>query len=97
MTNLFLAAGCARNPKYKVDNDGGEQEKSQDGWTEAVVEALLPTQPNTSRSPMELIKGVYHGAHGDDCEDSGTDLAHFIAEVKQANCQAAEDDGEVEP
>jgi len=95
--DLFLAARCAREPKDEVDNDGSEQEEGQDGGTEAVIEALLPTHPNAPCSPMELIQCVYHGAHGNNSEYASADLAHFVAEVEQPDCQAAQDDGEVEP
>lgn len=46
---------------------------------------------------MEGEQGVNHGHHGNESEEAGGDLANLVAEVKQADCEAAEDDGEVEP
>ena len=46
---------------------------------------------------MEGDEGVEHGAHGDEGEEAGGDLANAVAEVEEADGEAAEDDGEVEP
>ena len=46
---------------------------------------------------MEGNEGVGHGGHGDEGEEPGGDLADLVAEVEEADGQAAEDDGEVEP
>jgi hypothetical protein len=46
---------------------------------------------------MEGEKGVDHSHHGNEGEEARGDLADLVAEVKQADCEAAEDDGEVEP
>jgi hypothetical protein len=46
---------------------------------------------------VEGEQGVYHGHHGDESEEASGDLANLVAEVKQADGEAAEDDGEVEP
>ena len=46
---------------------------------------------------MELIERVKHGAHGNHSEDSRADLSNFVTEIQEADGQATEDDGEVEP
>jgi len=46
------------------------------------------------------VKGrerVQHGGHGDEGEEARADLAYLVAEVEEADGEAAEDDGEVEP
>ena len=40
---------------------------------------------------------IYHRRHCDQCEQASADLADVVAEVEEADCQSAEDDGEVEP
>ena len=46
---------------------------------------------------MEGHEGVEHGGEGDEGEEAGGDLADAVAEVEEADGQAAQDDGEVEP
>ena len=46
---------------------------------------------------MEHVQRVQHSSHGDEGEDAGADAADAVAEVEQADGQAAEDHGEVEP
>jgi len=46
---------------------------------------------------VESDESVDHGGQGDEREEAGADLADAVAEVEQADGQAAEDDGEVEP
>jgi hypothetical protein len=46
---------------------------------------------------VERHEGVDHGRQRDEREEAGADLADAVAEVEQADGQAAEDDGEVEP
>ena len=46
---------------------------------------------------MEGHEGVEHGGQGDEGEEAGGDLADAVAEVEEADGQAAQDDGEVEP
>jgi hypothetical protein len=46
---------------------------------------------------MESDEGVDHGTHGDEGEEAGRDAADSIAEVEEADGEASEDDGEVEP
>lgn len=42
-------------------------------------------------------QSVDHGGHGDGGKQAGADATDAIAEVEEADGQAAEDDGEVEP
>lgn len=44
---------------------------------------------------MEGYHGVDHGCHGDNGEESRGDAADAVAEIEEADCEAAEDDGEV--
>jgi len=46
---------------------------------------------------MECNKGVDHGAHGDESEQTRRDTADGISEIKQADGKTTEDDSEVEP
>ena len=46
---------------------------------------------------MECVQGIHHGHHGHNGEQARRDLADLVAEVEQADGQAAEDNGEVEP
>lgn len=46
---------------------------------------------------MEGNEGVGHGGHGDEGEEPSGDLTDLVAEVEEADGEAAEDDGEVEP
>jgi hypothetical protein len=46
---------------------------------------------------VERGERVHHGGHGDEREEAGADAADAVAEVEQADGEAAEDDGEVEP
>jgi hypothetical protein len=46
---------------------------------------------------MEREEGIHHSHHSNDSEQTGTDLADLVAEVEETNCEATEDDGEVEP
>ena len=46
---------------------------------------------------MERHERVQHGGQRDEREEAGADLADAVTEVEQADGQATEDDGEVEP
>jgi hypothetical protein len=46
---------------------------------------------------VECEKSVDHSHHSNYGEEAGADLANLVAEVKQTNGQATEDDSEVEP
>lgn len=46
---------------------------------------------------MEGDERIQHGGEGNEGEQAGADLPDFVAEVQEANGEAAEDDGEVEP
>lgn len=81
----------------KVDHDGGQQGNRQDGWTEAVVKAALPSSPDTLSTPVECYYGVDHGCHGDDGKQGGGDATDAVTEVEETHGQATENDGEVQP
>ena len=46
---------------------------------------------------MEREQRVQHRGHGHQRKEAGGDTADGVAEVEQADGEAAEDDGEVEP
>lgn len=46
---------------------------------------------------MECHHGVNHGAHSDDGEKSGGDTTDTVTKVEQADSQAAQNHGEVQP
>jgi hypothetical protein len=46
---------------------------------------------------VERKQRINHRSHCDECEQARTDLADLIAKVEKPDCEAAEDDGEVEP
>jgi hypothetical protein len=46
---------------------------------------------------MKCDEGVDHGTHGDEGEEASGDATNGIAEVEEADRQASEDDGEIEP
>lgn len=46
---------------------------------------------------MKCGQGVDHSRHRDKGEQTSGDAPHTVAEVEQADGQAAEDDGEAEP
>jgi hypothetical protein len=46
---------------------------------------------------VEGEQSIDHGHHGNESEEAGGNLANLVAEVKQSDSEAAEDDGEVEP
>jgi hypothetical protein len=46
---------------------------------------------------VESDKRVDHGCQRDERKEARADLADAVAEVEEADGQAAEDDGEVEP
>lgn len=84
-------------PQHKVDNDGGKQGDSKDGGAQPVVEAALAPKPYAPRAPVEGKQSVDHGHHGNEGKEAGGDLSNLVAKVEQADCETAEDDGEVEP
>lgn len=98
-TNLVLAVLIASHGQSqdKVDNDGSKQSDGEDGGTQPVIEAALAPHPYTPRAPVEGKEGVNHGHHGNKGEEAGGDFSNLVAKVKEADCEAAEDDGEVEP
>ena len=94
---LVLLAISHGQPQYEVDNNSSKQSQCEDGRTEPIIEAALTPHPYALRAPVECEKSVDHSHHSNDGEETSADLANLIAEVKQTNGQATEDDGEVEP
>lgn len=46
---------------------------------------------------MEDAERIHHCGHGDEREQSGTDLPDLVTEVEKSNGQTAEDDAEIQP
>lgn len=46
---------------------------------------------------MERDQRIQHGSKCHKCEQAGGDLADCVSEIEEANGQAAENDGEVQP
>lgn len=92
-----MRATSARHPQYEVDDDGRQQSNRQHRRTEAVIEATLAALPDTLGAPVEGDEGVQHGRHGDKREETGANLADLVTKVEEADGEAAQDDGEVEP
>ena len=46
---------------------------------------------------MKGDQSINHGGHGHRCEQACANPTDTVAEVEEANCETAEDDGEVEP
>ena len=84
-------------PQHKVDNDCSQQGHRQNTRPEPIVETTLAPLAYTLGTPMERDKGVDHCSHRDEGEQSGADAADAVTEVEQADGEAAEDDGEVQP
>jgi hypothetical protein len=93
----FLLTPSPSNPQNKVDNNRQQQRNSQHCGTKAIIKAALASHADALRAPVESDKSVDHGRQRDEREEAGADLADAVTEVEQADGQAAEDDGEVEP
>jgi hypothetical protein len=46
---------------------------------------------------VESKQGIHHGSDGHKRKQASADLADAVTKVEEADGQAAEDDGEVEP
>lgn len=92
-----MVTTSTRNSQNKVDNDSREESDRQHRRTEPVVETTLSPHPDTLRSPVKCDKGVDHGRHCDEGEESGRDLTDFVTEVEKTDSKTSKDDGEVEP
>jgi hypothetical protein len=94
---LAMILTSDRQPEHKVDNNRREQRNGQNSRAKSVIKAALSPHPYAPRAPVEGKERVYHGHHGNEGKEAGGDFANFVAKVEQADCETAEDDGEVEP
>lgn len=85
------------NPQHEIDNHSSQQSHSQDARSESIIESTLSSLPYTLRPPVESDQRIYHRSHGDEGEEAGRDATNGVTEVKEADGQTAEDDGEIEP
>lgn len=93
----LLVLRRVRDPQDKVDRHGKQQDDSQEGRTEPVIEARLSSHSYRLCPPMVCYESVYHGCHGDAREQERRDEGGPVAEVEHADGQRAQDDGEIEP
>ena len=96
LPSLLLPSSPSK-PQHKVDNNRQQQRNRQNSRAKAIVEAALSAHADALRAPVESDEGVDHRRQRDEREETRADLADAVAEVEQADGQAAEDDGEVEP
>jgi hypothetical protein len=94
-SHLFLV--LAHNPQHEVHDHGRKQGNREDRGAKAIVKAALATLPYALSAPVEGDEGVGHSGHGNEGEEAGGDLADLVAKVQQADGEAAQDDGEVQP
>lgn len=92
---LFLV--LVYHPQHKVDDDSAEERNSEDGGTEAIIEAALATLANRFGAPVEGDERIRHGGHGNEGEQAGADLTDPVAEVEKTDGETAQNHGEVEP
>lgn len=74
-----------RYPQHEIHNDSCQQRNCQYGRSNSVIEAALAPLSYALRSPVECEQCIDHGRHGHEGKQSGTYLAHFIAEVEEAD------------
>jgi hypothetical protein len=92
-----MAIPSARDPQYEVHNNSAEQRNGKDRRPQSIIKASLSALPYALCPPVERKQRINHRSHCDECEQASTDLADLIAKVEKPDCEAAEDDGEVEP
>lgn len=85
------------DPQDKVDDNGAEQGNGQDGRAETIVKSTLPPLSYALRAPVEGDQCVGHCGHGDQGKQPSGYLTDLVAKVEQADGEAAQDDGEVQP
>lgn len=85
----FLIPTSPRNPQNEIHHHSSQQSDRQHSRTKAIIKATLAPHPDTFRSPVEGHEGVEHGGEGDEGEEAGGDLADAVAEVEEADGQAA--------
>ena len=85
------------DPQNKINHNRRQKRQRKHRRPKPIVEASLATHPDTLSSPVECDQCVEHSGECDQCEETGRDLSDFVAEVEKTYCEAAEDDGEVEP
>jgi hypothetical protein len=92
---LFLIPN--RQPQHKINNNRRKQRNRQNRRPQPIIKAPLTPHPYTPCAPMESKQSVHHRHHGHDRKQPSADFTNVVAEVQEADGQAAEDDGEVEP
>jgi hypothetical protein len=97
LTMLLLLLRRIRDPEHEVDNNRQEKDDREESRSKSIIEPGLAPQSNRFRTPMICEQCIHHRSHCDNCEEEGRDEGRPIAEVQHANCEGAEDDGEVEP
>jgi hypothetical protein len=94
---VLPACDLLEDSQCKVGHHGCQQKDTQHGRSESVIVGSRSSFPDGICSPVIRNESVDHGHHGHDGEETGRDTTDFVAKVQEADCQATEDDGKVEP
>lgn len=73
------------HPQHKIHHDGRQKRHSENGRSEAIINATLAAFANTLRAPVECDQRIDHGGHGDDGEQTGGDAADAVTEVQESD------------
>ncbi len=92
-----MNSSCFDQSKNEIYHNRCQQGQRQHGGSDSVIETALASDPDTLCSPVEGGQRIYHGRHGDKCEQPSRYAADLVAKVEEADGQTAQDDGEVEP
>lgn len=94
-TPLLMTPRRPRNPQHEIHHNSRQQSNSQNRRPKPIIETTLAPHTNTLGAPMVRHERIHHRGHCDESEETGRYLADAVAEVQEADGQAAEDDGEV--
>lgn len=83
------------NPKHKIHNHSSKQSNREHRRPKPIIKPTLPPHPNTLGPPMISKQRINHCRHCNQREQAGGDLAYFVAKIEEADCETAEDYGEV--
>jgi len=85
------------NPQHKVHDHRNDQDNSQERRAKLIVETLLATPPDRLCAPVVGEECIAHCEQGYGGEEEGGDEGGLVTKVEHADCEGAEDDGEVHP
>lgn len=84
-----MLASRTCNPQHKVHHNSDQQRDRQHRRAKPIVEAALSPHAYALRAPVESDEGVNHCRERDEREQAGADLADAVAEVEEADGEAA--------